>query len=121
MSAVAWWGWLIAVAAGSVGALLRTSLVRALGTRPLPAGVLVANVSASVVGGAVVASRAELGPTWSLVLIGGLCGGLSTLSTLAADTVELWLEKRRRDAVGNIVVNVVLGFAGAWGAWSLVS
>jgi len=121
VSAVAWWGWVLAVAAGSIGALLRTWLVRTLTKRPLPFGVLAANVVASVVGGAVVADRVELGPTWSLVLIGGFCGGLSTLSTLAADTVELWLENRRRDAVGNIAVNVALGLFAAWGAWSLVS
>jgi CrcB protein len=121
VTAVAWWGWVLAVAAGSTGALLRTWLVRRLPKRPLPSGVLAANVVASVVGGAAVAGRAHLGPTWLLVVIGGLCGGLSTLSTLAADTVELWLENRRRDAVGNIVVNVVLGLLAAWAAWSLVS
>jgi fluoride exporter len=74
-----------------------------------------------VVGGAVVDDRVELGPTWSLVLVGGFCGGLSTLSTLAADTVELWLEDHRRDAVGNVVVNVALGLLAAWCAWALVS
>jgi len=121
VSAVAWWGWALAVGAGSIGALLRTWLVRTLTKRPLPFGVLAANVVASVVGGAVVADRVELGPTWSLVLIGGFCGGLSTLSTLAADTVELWLENHRRDAVGNIAVNVALGLFAAWGAWALVS
>lgn len=121
MSEISWWGWVLAVAAGSVGALLRTWLVRALPPRPVPLGVLVANVAASVVGGVVVADRVVLGPTWSLVVIGGFCGGLSTLSTLAADTVGSWLEGRRRDAVANVVVNVVLGLAAAWGAWAVVS
>jgi len=121
VSTVAWWGWVLAVAAGSTGALLRTWLVRTLTTRPLPFGVLTANLLASFVGGAVVAGRAQLGPTWSFVMVGGFCGGLSTLSTLAADTVELWLENRRRDAVGNIAANVALGLLAAWGAWALVS
>lgn len=121
MSAVAWWGWVVAVAAGSGGALLRTWLVRRLRKRPVPLGVLLANTVASAVGGAVVADRGALGVTWSLVLIGGFCGGLSTLSTLAADTVELWVEDRRRDAVGNLVANVAVGLAAVWGAWALVS
>lgn len=121
MSEVAWWAWVVAVAAGSGGALLRTWLVRRFGKRPVPLGVLLANIVASAVGGAAVAERVALGVTWSLVVIGGFCGGLSTLSTLAADTVELWLENRRRDAVGNVVVNVTLGLAAAWAAWALVS
>ena len=121
MSAVAWWGWVAAVAAGSAGALLRTWLVRRLAKRPVPLGVLAANTIASAVGGAVVADRESLGVVWSLVLVGGFCGGLSTLSTLAADTVELWLERRRRLAVANIAVNVALGLAAAWAAWALVS
>jgi fluoride exporter len=121
VSAVAWWGWVAAVAAGSAGALLRTWLVRRLAKRPVPLGVLAANTIASAVGGAVVADRESLGVVWSLVLVGGFCGGLSTLSTLAADTVELWLENRRRDALGNVVANVAVGLAVVWGAWTLVS
>lgn len=121
MSDVAWWGWLAAVAAGSGGALLRTWLVRGMPSRPVPGGVLTANVLASAVGGAVVADRVGLGATWLLVLVGGLCGGLSTLSTLAADTVELWLEGRRRGAIGNVGVNVGLGLGAAWAAFALFS
>jgi CrcB protein len=118
---LAWWGWVAAVTAGSAGALLRTWVVRRLAKRPVPLGVLLANTVASAVGGAVVAHRDALGITWSLVLIGGFCGGLSTLSTLAADTVELWVEDRRRDAVVNVVANVAVGLAVVWGAWAIVS
>lgn len=121
MSEVAWWAWVLAVAAGSAGALLRTWLVRRLVKRPVPLGVLAANTIASAVGGAVVADRDTLGVTWSLVLVGGFCGGLSTLSTLAADTVELWVEDRRRHAVLNVVANVAVGLAVVWGVWALVS
>lgn len=121
MRSVAWWGWVLAVVAGSTGALLRTWLVRTLAKRPVPLGVLSANVLASVVGGVVVADRVGLGATWTLVVIGGFCGGLSTLSTLAADTVELWIENRRGAALGNVAVNVALGLLAAWGAWTLVS
>ncbi len=115
------WAWVAAVAAGAAGALLRTLLVRSLARHVFPIGVLLANTLASAIGGAVIGLRPVLGPGWVLVLIGGLCGGLSTLSTLAVDTVELRLEGRRRVALRNVVVTVVLGVAAAWGAHALIS
>ena len=121
MNGIPWWAWALAVMAGAVGAVLRTFLVTVFPRRPVPVGVLTANVTASVVGGAVVAARGGLGAAWTLVLVGGICGGLSTLSTLAADTVELWREGRRGGALGNVLANLVLGLAGAWLAWAAVS
>jgi CrcB protein len=121
VSEVSWWGWVLAVAAGSGGALLRTSLVHSLSRRPFPFGVLAANVVASVVGGAAGAERGAHGVTGMLVVVGGYCGGLTTLTTLAADTVELWLEHRRGLALANVAVNVALGLAAVWGAWALLS
>ncbi len=115
------WAWVAAVLAGALGALLRTFLVRSLARHVFPLGVLVANTLASAIGGGVVGLRPVIGPGWAFVLIGGLCGGLSTLSTLAVDTVELRLEGRWRVAVRNVVVTVVLGVAAAWGVHALVS
>ncbi|EWS99678.1 camphor resistance protein CrcB [Intrasporangium oryzae NRRL B-24470] len=121
MSAVPWWGWVLAVLAGSVGALVQTGLVRALARHEFPLGVLVANTTASAIGGSVVAGTGRIDPVWVLVIVGGLCGGLSTVSTLACDTAELWLEGRRWVAVRNVGLNVALGIGAAWGAWTVVS
>lgn len=121
MTTVAWWGWVVAVAAGATGALLRTALVRRLARETVPIGVLAANTLASAVGGAVVALRGSLDPVWVLVLVGGFCGGLSTLSTLAVDTVLLWVGSHRRAAVANVALNVVAGLAAAGAAYALVA
>ena len=121
MSDVAWWGWLAAVAAGSGGALLRTWLVRGMPSRPVPGGVLTANVLASAVGGAVVADRVGLGLAALLGLGGGDGGGHATLWALAAGTREHWLEGRRRGAIGNVGANVGLGLGAAWAAFALFS
>ncbi len=121
MTELSTWAWVAAVAAGAIGALVRTLLVRSLARHTFPIGVLVANTLASAIGGAVVGLRPSLGPDWVLVLVGGLCGGLSTLSTLAVDTVELRLEGRWRLALRNVVVTVALGVAAAWSAHALVS
>lgn len=115
------WGWALAIAAGGVGSLLRTALVRAFARHPFPVGVLVANTVASAVGAAAVAWRGLIDGVWVVVIVAGFCGGLSVLSTLASDTVELWMDGHRSLATRNILANVVAGVGAAWGAWALVS
>jgi CrcB protein len=71
--------------------------------------VLVANTIASFVGGIAVSLASVVGPQWRLVIIAGLCGGLSTLSTLAVDTVAMWQRGQRVAAATNLAANVGLG------------
>ena len=116
------WTWLGAVAAGSAGAVLRWASVvwlhgilsrRSGATDPFPLGVLVANTVASFLAGVAVAVAPVVGPQWQLVLVGGLCGGLSTLSTLAVDTVAMWQRGERWGAAGNLVATLALGLGAA--------
>lgn len=120
-TAVPLWGWLLAIAAGGLGSLLRTALVRAFARHPFPVGVLLANTAASAVGAATVAWRGVLDSVWVVVIVAGFCGGLSVLSTLASDTVELWIDGHRGLAARNVVANVAAGVGAAWAAWALVS
>jgi len=61
-----------------------------------------------------VAVAPVVGPQWHLVLVGGLCGGLSTLSTLAVDTVAMWQRRGERwGAVGNLGATLALGLGAA--------
>ncbi len=112
------WSLLAAVAAGSLGAVLRWASVswlhgvlsrRTADPDPFPLGVLVANTIASFVGGIAVSLASVVGPQWRLVIIAGLCGGLSTLSTLAVDTVAMWQRGQRVAAATNLAANVGLG------------
>lgn len=93
--------------AGATGALLRfltARLVRA------PWAVLVVNVAGSFLGGVLVgATTGEL----QLILLTGLCGGLTTFSTLSVETVQLAMERKLRTAVLSIGANLVLGVAAA--------
>jgi CrcB protein len=116
------WSLLGAIAAGSVGALLRWVSVswlhgvlsrRTADPDPFPLGVLLANTGASLVAGIAVPVVAVAGAQWRLVIVGGLCGGLSTMSTLAVDTVAMWQRGQRGSAVGNVAANVVLGLTAA--------
>jgi CrcB protein len=115
------WGWVLAVGAGGLGALLRTALVRGFVRYEFPAGVLVANTVASAVGGATVGWSHHLDHVWVVVIVGGLCGGLSVVSTLVADAIELWMAGRRRLAGRTLIANVACGLGAAWAAYALVS
>ena len=124
-----WWTWALVIAAGSAGSLVRYAVVSLTPSTPRPGsfwsrwfhgvwptGVLVANTVASFLVGLV----AALPPTAAgrLVLAVGFGGGLSTLSTLAVDSVSLWRHGRRGAAVANLLVTVLAGLAAAViGAW----
>ena len=75
----------------------------------LPWGILFANTAASFLAGVELLS--DLGP--SPLIIAGICGGLSTFSSFAAQTVEFLRQKQFLRATANIVANFVLPFGAA--------
>jgi CrcB protein len=110
------------IAAGALGALARYLVSRAFAGSRYPWAVLVVNVAGSAIGGTVfgLATRAELSADLRLVLLTGLCGGLTTFSTLSVETVQLVLEGRTRAAVSSSAANLVLGVGAASLACCLV-
>lgn len=104
---------LLAVAGGgALGAVLR-HLVSACsaGRGRLPWGVLAVNVVGSLLAGA--ALSAPLDPAAQLIIVSGLCGGLTTFSTVAVDTVQLVLAGRHRAAAANVGLALALGVPAA--------
>jgi len=116
----------LVAAAGGLGAVARYG-VNALLARAAPRfpwGVLVVNVLGSALGGAglgglVVWITARGGGHWdavavALILLTGFCGGLTTFSTFAVDTVQLAeRDEKLLKANLNVVANVVLGLGAA--------
>lgn len=101
-------------AAGSVLRLLLDTAAAAHVGRRLPWGILAANVLGSLLLGLLHGTA----PGWFVALAGtGFCGGLTTYSTLAADTVRL----PRALGVLNLALNLVLGLAAAALGWWLAS
>jgi len=108
---------LLAVAVGgALGAVLRQLASVALAGRgPILWGVLVVNVVGSFVAG--VALTAPLEGTYTsavqLIIVSGLCGGLTTFSTFAVETVQLVLERKHRAAAASVALNFGVGVPAA--------
>jgi CrcB protein len=107
------------IVAGGIGAVLRYLTTLLL---PLPWGVFAVNLAGSAIGGVVLglADAAAWGPGIQQVLITGFCGGLTTFSTFAVETVELVHDGRWRAAVGSAAANLILGVAAAAAGWTLI-
>jgi CrcB protein len=69
----------------------------------LPWGILLVNSVASFIAGLAIGNG-----LLELVLIAGFAGGLSTFSTFAAQTYELWTRRSKALALLNGVLNLVL-------------
>lgn len=101
----------LAIAAGgALGAVLRylvTIVARGRG----PLAVLIVNVVGSFVAGIAIPA---LDAPWTIIVISGLCGGLTTFSTLGVETVQLILQRRTALAVLSVLANLVLGLFAVW-------
>lgn len=116
-------GFVLVLIAGAVGALLRFGLSRALpvDARPhnVPRAVLIVNVVGSFIAGAALAlTQTETIPVVAgVVIITGLCGGLTTFSTFSVETVELAMQGHVGVAARSLALNLVLGVAAAAGGY----
>lgn len=110
---------LLAAAAGcGAGAMLRYWLSTLRGSHPFPWPTLVANALGTALLGATVAlvDRGHLGGGASLVIGGGIAGGLTTFSTLAVDAVVLF-KRKASAAVAYLAVTGVVGIAAGALGW----
>lgn len=101
--------------AGALGAVIRFLVARLVAS---PWAVLIVNVVGSFAAGVLIgATSGEL----QLILLTGLCGGLTTFSSLSVETVQLVLEGRTRKALLSVGFNVVLGVGAAALGFALAS
>jgi CrcB protein len=104
--------------AGAVGAALRylvDHLVQRRVRTGFPLGVLVVNVSGSLVLGVLVGSglHHRISSGWLTVVGTGLIGSYTTFSTFAFDTVRLAESDRRALSALNAVLSLTAGVAAA--------
>jgi CrcB protein len=98
--------------AGAVGAVLRYLTARAIASHDgFPWAVLIVNVAGSALGG-LLAGLAHIGtidPNLEIVMLTGLCGGLTTFSTLSVETMQIVSLKKVRVALLSVAANLVIG------------
>ena len=109
----------LVLVAGALGALMRFGLSRLLPVagRPhnVPRAVLIVNVVGSFIAGVALAlTQTEvISPAAGIVIITGLCGGLTTFSTFAVESVELVMQGRSGLAARSVALNLVFGVGAA--------
>ncbi|MGL4340345.1 MAG: fluoride efflux transporter CrcB [Rhodoglobus sp.] len=108
---------LVTVLAGAIGAVVRYLVSRAF-ARPHDGfgwAVLLVNVVGSACAGMVLrlAVQASISEDLRLILVTGLCGGLTTFSTWSVETIQLAQRGKRGTAVLSVAANFVLGMAAA--------
>ena len=108
---------------GGLGSLTRFGLHRLVQSQfssTFPYGTLVVNVVASLVLGIFIGLELSknLTPSYRALVAVGFCGGFSTFSTFANDTLQLIQTNHWGEALLNISMNIVLciltTFAGIW-------
>jgi CrcB protein len=92
-----------------------TRRVGPAGRRGFPSAVLLVNTVGSALGGLLLglAVRSDISADVCLILLTGLCGGLTTFSTWSVETIQLAFEGRGRTALLNVGLNLVFGGAAA--------
>jgi CrcB protein len=114
---------LAVIATGAAAAVVRWLISLAFARRPgFPWAVLTVNLVGSLIGGAVLAlaERAAVSHDLRVILITGLCGGLTTFSTFSLETVQLVQAGKTRVAVLSVAGNLVLGVGAAALAYLLL-
>lgn len=103
---------LAVVAGGSLGCVLRWLIsLRFNSLFPdLPPGTLLVNLTGGLIVGAALAwflKNPQLDPTWKLLIITGLCGGLTTFSTFSAEILTLLQSGKYFWAMASVLTHVI--------------
>lgn len=106
----------VTLVSGGVATALRYLVSRAFAGRSrsdsFPWAVLIVNVLGSAAGGVTLGlvHSAGLSDELQLIILTGMCGGLTTFSTFSVETIQLMTHQRWGVASVNVGANLVVGF-----------
>ena len=118
---------LITLVAGGVGTVVRYLLSKVLSrisrAESFPWAVLIVNALGSMLGGAALglAQTHGMPAELQLIILTGLCGGLTTFSTFSVETIQLMTHGRWGIALLNIGSNLIVGFGACLAAFLIFS
>lgn len=102
--------WLLVFAGGGFGSLFRYGLAvwMAAYQDRFPWATLLANILSCIILGVLLGLAAKnlISPNFRLIFMTGLCGGFSTFSTFAGETVQLAQQGRWESALLNIALHL---------------
>lgn len=114
---------ILAIIAGGIGAALRygTTVIVPAKKDGFPLAILVVNTVGSLLVGLFTAllANAILSPDVGFVLVAGFCGGFTTMSTFAVDSIERLRSGHWMLAGLNIVGSTALGLLAVGGGYLL--
>jgi CrcB protein len=112
---------------GMVGTLARywvQGFVQRITGTTFPYGTLAVNVVGSFIVGfaaALLLERAAANPIWRSAILIGFCGGFTTFSALAYETMELARTGDPVAAALNMAGHVLLGLGAVWAGYALAT
>ena len=109
-------------ALGAPARYLTDLLVQSRHDSVMPWGTLTVNAAGSLVLGCTAAAATAGAPGWVLTVVGtGFCGALTTFSTFGFETVRLVEEGSVLEALGNVLLSLLIGLAACFGGWALMA
>ena len=96
---------------GGLGSLCRYGIARALPLFDLPIATFLANAISCLILGILIAlsAKGQLSNAQRLLFMTGFCGGFSTFSTFAGESLTLMQNGHHFYAMANILLSVLLG------------
>ena len=103
---------------GGLGSICRFGISRLLAAQgqDFPWATLWANLLSSFLLGTLIGLRIKghLPVAWQYLLMAGFCGGFSTFSTFAFESLALFQDGKWEHGFGNIAISLVLGLAAVY-------
>lgn len=118
--------WLMVLAGGAIGSLARHGINVACGAwlpRSMPYATAAVNLTGSgiigLLAGALATGRLQMSSPLRAFVFVGILGGFTTFSSFMLDTLTLASTGESGLALGNVVVQMVLGLVAVWAGYSL--